>query len=232
MTTTEQATEPTETEWLDPLGAAAETEPAPARELPMDGQVLLHVVGLGGDSSGPDTEGELRTETEDRELAMLVSSAMVGRGFAGNVLHRPVLDLDFSAHLVPSSSPGHCHLYIDRPMTWETYSKLLDALAEADLLESGYVGAAKRRQQTTVRVPWLRKGDPAPRWPEAEARHRLRQIERAPDETALDTLARMFGELWDDACTEAARVRLTELAHRRAEDLAATAGRRPGRIAF
>lgn len=67
MTMFEQVLEPAAV--AEVAARTAETEPAPARELPMDGQVLLHVVGLGGDSSGPDTEGELRTPTEDTELA-------------------------------------------------------------------------------------------------------------------------------------------------------------------
>jgi hypothetical protein len=46
--------------------------------------------------------------------------------------HAPVLDIDVPAYLVPSSTPGHSHLYI-------------------------YVKASIRRRHTAVRVPWLKK---------------------------------------------------------------------------
>ena len=35
--------------------------------------------------------------------------------------HRPILDLDFPAALVPSTTPGHFHLYLDKPMAEEDY---------------------------------------------------------------------------------------------------------------
>lgn len=79
------------------------------------------------------------------EAANLVSS-LTERG-----LHAPVLDLDFPARLVPSSTPGHFHLYLDVEMAWEVYEKLLGALAEAGVLESGYVHAMLGRGATYVR---------------------------------------------------------------------------------
>jgi hypothetical protein len=71
--------------------------------------------------------------------------------------HAPVLDIDVPAYLVPSSTPGHSHLYIDVSMSWRTYKKLLRAMVKAGILEKGYVKASIRRRHTAVRVPWLKK---------------------------------------------------------------------------
>ena len=72
--------------------------------------------------------------------------------------HYPCIDLDLPARLVPSSTEGHFHLYIDRPVMWDAYVKLLDALVNADLVEVGYRDAAVKQGGTTVRMPHVKKG--------------------------------------------------------------------------
>ena len=71
--------------------------------------------------------------------------------------HFPVLDLDVPAHLVPSSTSGHSHLYIDKLLSWDQYKELLTALAKAGIIEDGYAGASIARGHTAVRLPWKRK---------------------------------------------------------------------------
>lgn len=78
-------------------------------------------------------------------------------GFGEPQKHRPVLDLDFPAQLIPSSTPGHFHLLLDKPMAWVTYRYLLIALRDAGLLERGYADAALARGYTAVRLPWIKK---------------------------------------------------------------------------
>lgn len=66
--------------------------------------------------------------------------------------HSPVLDIDFEARLIPSSTPGHFHLYLDGlEMDQETYDDLLKALADAGVLSTRYVGFALDRGETVVR---------------------------------------------------------------------------------
>ena len=72
-------------------------------------------------------------------------------------LHRPVLDIDIPARLIPSSTPGHHHLYLDVDMPWDKYEALLKALADAGVIEQGYLLAALDRGATFVRLPWVGK---------------------------------------------------------------------------
>jgi hypothetical protein len=73
--------------------------------------------------------------------------------------HRPILDLDFDAALVPSSSADHHHLYLDKVLTWSQYVKLLDVLAEVGIIEPGYRDASVAREFTSVRLPWVTKAN-------------------------------------------------------------------------
>lgn len=97
-------------------------------------------------------------EVEKLVAAPLSESNLVCSRIAGLPdMHIPVLDLDMDAMLIESSTPGHHHLFIDRPMTWESYVKLLDVLAEVGILEPGYVSVSKKRRMTQVRTPWTEK---------------------------------------------------------------------------
>lgn len=72
--------------------------------------------------------------------------------------HHPVLDLDFPARLLPSSTPGHFHLYLDGiEISWEKYAKLLTTLAEVGIISEGYLDAALQRGYTSVRLQGVTK---------------------------------------------------------------------------
>lgn len=72
-------------------------------------------------------------------------------------IHRPILDIDFPVDVIPSSTVGHYHLYIDKKLTWEQYKKLLFVLAEVGIIEEGYLNASIDREFTSVRLPWVNK---------------------------------------------------------------------------
>lgn len=72
-------------------------------------------------------------------------------------MHMPVLDIDYSASLVPSSTEGHFHLYLEKPMTWPVYKKLLEALAEAGVIQEGFKDWSLERSQSFVRKPGVTK---------------------------------------------------------------------------
>lgn len=110
---------------------------------------------LKGKSSGEDghEDGEIRNPAT-KETANLISS------LCQDGQHRPVMDFDIPARYVPSTTAGHGHLYIDKPLSWEQYQKVLNVLAEVGILEAGYVGAAIRRGASFVRPEWVKKTQP------------------------------------------------------------------------
>lgn len=72
-------------------------------------------------------------------------------------LHRPVLDIDFPVQAIPSSTPGHSHLFIDKSLSWPDYRKLLNTLLEIGLIDEGYHRICINRNRSDVRLPWVGK---------------------------------------------------------------------------
>jgi len=112
---------------------------------------LFYVADLDGDSADPDAQPVERHLAPEPEANLISSLCDDGR-------HMPVLDIDrMPVKVVESSTPGNFHLYIDRPMTWAAYARLLAALGAAGILEAGYVSASLERGATYVRKPGVRK---------------------------------------------------------------------------
>lgn len=76
----------------------------------------------------------------------------------GDQFHRPVLDLDMNAALIPSATPGHFHLYIDHLISWSKYKQLLIALSDCGIIEPGYMQASLDRGYSSARLPTKPKG--------------------------------------------------------------------------
>lgn len=75
----------------------------------------------------------------------------------GGPMHYPVLDIDLPCELVPSSTPGHFHLYIDHPVSDGAYWDLIAAMVACGIVQPGYLGASRARGYTAARLPWVRK---------------------------------------------------------------------------
>lgn len=73
--------------------------------------------------------------------------------------HAPAIDVDFPAHLVPSSTPGHAHLYIDKHLTWRQYRALLWGLYRSGLIDQSVLWRSVDRQATYLRPPGVVKTD-------------------------------------------------------------------------
>lgn len=67
--------------------------------------------------------------------------------------HAPTLDIDMPCRLLPSSTPGHFHLYIDMEMSDKDYTKLLKVLHEVGIIEEGFAQMFDRKGATFVRMP-------------------------------------------------------------------------------
>jgi hypothetical protein len=103
-----------------------------------------------------------RYDTDDVDQAQVITSLVardVGRPLNAQH-HKVVLDIDLPAKLIPSSTEGHFHLYIDKEIPWDVYVRLLTALASAGIIEQGYLSASLERGLTAVRLPWVRKPEP------------------------------------------------------------------------
>lgn len=127
--------------------AASAQPPTPDLVHPMPGQVLLRVEDFG------DYSTESRRATSDLDTANAITSLVDNM----DGTHRPVIDLDLPAQLIPSTTPGHFHLLIDKPLQWEDYLRLLQVMADIGLIERGYLFASEQRGYTAVRLPWVRK---------------------------------------------------------------------------
>jgi len=97
---------------------------------------------------------EKREQVPEDEANIISSRTDDGR-------HMPVLDIDIPACLLPSSTPGHGHLYIDVPMSWWRYRMLLRQLYKAGIIQKGFYDLAMRRKQTFVRRPGVTKQNEA-----------------------------------------------------------------------
>lgn len=92
--------------------------------------------------------------------ANLICSDLASTVWDGDgVLHAVTLDIDHEVTVIPSSTPGHYHLYIDHGLTWPQYVKLMNVMADIGLLEQGYVDASLNRGFSSLRLPWLHKND-------------------------------------------------------------------------
>lgn len=91
--------------------------------------------------------------SDDSDKANLVGSDV------DDLWHMPVVDIDgIPVSVVPSTTPGNCHLYIDKKVTWGQYKNLLVALYECGIIEPGYLSASMAHEKTFVRKP----GHPKP----------------------------------------------------------------------
>jgi len=116
---------------------------------------------MNTDDSGYDTD-DVVVAADDEKADGITSWMPEVPGSVPDVeFHRPVLDLDFDAALVPSSTEGHWHLYLDALMPWDDYAKLLTVMAEVGILEQGYVDASLARGYSSARLPGVMR--PAPR---------------------------------------------------------------------
>lgn len=104
-------------------------------------------------------------EERDLDVANVVSSEIrIPDEFFSDteIKHMLAIDIDLPAFLIPSSTPGHSHLYVDVAIPHHRYMALLSALADAGVIEKGYAEVSIKRGHSDLRLPWVSKGDPSP----------------------------------------------------------------------
>ena len=90
--------------------------------------------------------------TSDILKANLISSRVTGYR-----KHRILLDIDHEAALIPSSTEGHYHLYINHLLTDEQMEKLVKVLEEIELIAPGNANQWWRHKALFLRLPWIKK---------------------------------------------------------------------------
>tara|TARA_R110002020_G_scaffold404912_1_gene614997 strand:- start:40070 stop:40462 length:393 start_codon:yes stop_codon:yes gene_type:complete len=123
------------------------------RRSPFPGQVLRKVFNWG-DSSAEEPIEMKRPEVAGVKHADIITSEVQN---TNGEIHKLVLDIDFPVKVVPSTTEGHFHLYIDKTMSKKVYFELVRAFVDAGLVEEGFLGASLERGFTGVRLPWIKK---------------------------------------------------------------------------
>lgn len=96
----------------------------------------------------------------DRKRAHGADANLVSSHLLDSPAHAPILDLDGPHRYVPSSTPGHGHLYLDQPMPRVKMWAILAALRWAGVIESGFFWWSLRRGGTFVRPVGITKDVP------------------------------------------------------------------------
>jgi len=129
---------------------------------PIEGQLYCNVKNWHDSASGESGLNE--TITTDITKGNVITSMIADKV----THHKLIIDLDLPAKLVPSTTEGHFHLYVDHEIEKDAYFNLLNALVRAGLVEPGYVSASESRGYTAVRLPWVKKEAEAEKESEAQ----------------------------------------------------------------
>lgn len=113
-------------------------------------------VSFSDDSEAIETDNVAKILRDN--LSVTEANSVGSKVLMTSNMHKPVLDLDMDVLVVPSSTMGHQHLYINRELTWHDYSLLLNVLGHVGILQAGYVRASHARSESFLRTPWTRKG--------------------------------------------------------------------------
>ena len=71
-------------------------------------------------------------------------------------------NLGIRSWLIPSSTEGHSHLYVDCDLLWDDVLRILRQFERAGVVELGYLLASEKRGFTALRLPWIQKDGNCP----------------------------------------------------------------------
>ena len=117
-----------------------------------DGRNLYVVSDLSRDSSqGSMTKALLAREEPRVKVDTLRPKANLIGSKLDDGTHMPILDLDFDHKYVPSSTPGHGHLYLNVPVSKARWIALMIGLYAGGVIQKGYFWWSLRRGANFVR---------------------------------------------------------------------------------
>lgn len=128
----------------------------------MVGHELMHCENL---DTAEYVHDNIQERVESPDDANLISSKI-----SGSRKHRVILDIDFPAALIPSSTPGHFHLYLDKELTEDQMERLVFTLHDVGIIAQGNRNQWDRFRALFLRLPWVKKNeDSAPDTPKEVA---------------------------------------------------------------
>lgn len=101
----------------------------------------------------PDDDAWHHVRAFMREQGWVAVSERVNLSSGG----RPSLLFNVPVSVIPSSTPGHFHLYIEAPLSWSAYRELLELVRAANIILGSTVPWALERGQTMLLKPGLSK---------------------------------------------------------------------------
>lgn len=146
------------------MGGAFCTRTGASAPVPSDAKRLSYQhddLELLEDASSEVTESTMRFSDRMGNLRL----TGIGEEAEGNLVssktdkgtHMPVLDLDIPHRLIPSSTPGHSHLYLDVEMSAAQYQDLVELLVEVGVMGRGNLIQFEVRGETFARKPHVHK---------------------------------------------------------------------------
>lgn len=138
---------------FESMAAAMVERFAPEPDVPLfaQGNQLFHAPNVDDSEYHEDNQNN---ETDDLEKANLISSKV-----KGTTKHIPMFDIDFPAALIPSTTPGHFHLYLGKELTEDQMEKLVFTLYDVGIIADGNRNQWTRFKGQFLRLPWIKKRD-------------------------------------------------------------------------
>lgn len=102
-----------------------------------------------------------RPDLRPRIVASLAEANLIDSRVPGKEgLHRPIFDFDgIECTLIPSSTPGNFHLYLEKEVEFDKFLKVLEAMVEAGLIQRGFHQLTRLRGAAYARKPGVKKGE-------------------------------------------------------------------------
>ena len=85
---------------------------------------------------------------------------LMGSRIKGSEKHYFILDIDYPVWLVPSSTTGHFHLFLDKKLSGKEYREALVGLWRAGIIADGNYNQLMKTGQQFFRLPGVSKGAP------------------------------------------------------------------------
>ena len=120
------------------------------------GNKLKKIYPLWQDSATP-----VKIEQTCEDAGLYDANVITSEYLAG--YHYPIIDLDMDAALLPSSTPGHHHLYIDKLLSYDQLVRLLEVMVQVGIVQAGILEGVKKRGYATLRLPHVKKCDDQPK---------------------------------------------------------------------